>query len=167
MSTSPFDDPKPFVLLPMRETAWQKLIRLAFRVFNRGGHEQRGIDRVAKSQSALNVGPQIGGNNLSGSNYAANQGGVGRAQGNSYQTVDVAQSGSLLKIYEGGVDAINYGHSGVFAQGLGIVGGLAHDGSYNFYKWDNAAGCMVPYEPSTPSRFRRAFGAFMREWRRK
>lgn len=60
MSTAPFRDPEPFVLLPMRETAWQKLVRRAVGIFNRFKHKQRFVERAPKVDSALSSASQVG-----------------------------------------------------------------------------------------------------------
>lgn len=41
------------------------------------------------------------------------------------------------------------------------------DGSFKYFKWDTARGCMVEFELSTPFRQRlaRSFDAFLRSWR--
>jgi len=59
-----------------------------------------------------------------------------------------------------------YGNQISANQNMGLAG-IAHDGSYRFFKWDNAKGCMVPFKPSTPlkQRFQRSFDAFIHSWR--
>lgn len=171
MKTSPFDDPVPFVLLPQkRESAWSRLVRLAFRVFNGLKHEQRAVKGISQISGSGLGASQIG-------NHDGFTGGLARTwhrpadnKANVNQAQYMAEGRSGLECNNGAAfigQSKNVGanpYSGLYTAGYG---GIAHDGSFKFFKWDNAKGCMVPYEPSTPlaRRFQRSFDAFMRSWR--
>lgn len=49
-------------------------------------------------------------------------------------------------------------------NGQGIIGIVAHDGSFKMLKWDNTADCYAPHKLSNQTRLRNAIKAFLQTW---
>lgn len=144
----------------------RRLVLRSFGIFNRLQHQQRAVQSVSQGCSASGSASQIG--NLHGFSSGAAASGLNSTannEANVYQAKDVSEIWSDLKGNDWPVIG-GYGNQISANQNMGLAG-IAHDGSYRFFKWDNAKGCMVPFKPSTPlkQRFQRSFDAFIHSWR--
>jgi hypothetical protein len=131
-------------------------VRRSLRFFNWLRHQERAVQSVNQGTRALNVSSQISGNNLVCNGNALNQANSFGAQCNPYQTVDMAQSGSLFEVNEGGVGAIGNSQAGVFAQGLSFAQSNLLSDQQN---------CRDGAVLSLKARFGRSCRAFVNAWR--
>jgi len=125
-----------------------RLIRLALGIFNRGTKQKGLVDYIPKSNRGPGRHSQVG-NGLNPTSYETVSGRLDKAcsEHDIYKTAIVAEGGANLKVDDRSLNHPLYRDQGLFAGRFGVV---RHDGSYNFFEWDRAAGCMVALELSNP-----------------
>ncbi|RTL52913.1 MAG: hypothetical protein EKK40_07125 [Bradyrhizobiaceae bacterium] len=169
MKLAPFDDPEPFILLPLkRGPVWLRALRgLRLLVSSGSGLKKHRIEGTFQTQQAMNAHPKMGHNNAISNYLPANALKSQSLNGNVANSAGETIGRTSVNEYEWGIGASNSANP-VFYTGNDFAHGcIAHDGSIKFFKWDNDKGCMVPFEISTPflSRFRRSYRAFLASWR--
>lgn len=143
-------------------------IRWPIGFFNRLRKQQRTLQRSNQFVGGGNVTFQMANHACHAFNPLVGQRNVaGHHQGNSNYPVQVGQAGNAVEI-DNGQRSSGKGHINVANfQGSGLAGVLGHDGSFKYFKWDTAQGCMVEVAVSTPfpQRLARSFDAFLRSGR--
>src|SRR5262244_406936 len=121
------------------------LIRLTF--WRRRGKQQRAVDCRLQTVGGLHISPQIGNDHLLiyDSPVSANIGSVG-VQGDVHNSIQKTKSGGNLVKDEGCMRHI------VDRDGVRF-GFVCHDGSCQFWEWNGAEGCPMPFMPSIQERW--------------
>src|SRR5262249_40177395 len=121
------------------------LIRLTF--WRRRGKQQRAVNRLPQTEGGLHISPQIGNNHLLiyDDPVSASIGSVG-GQGDIHDPIREPECRSnLVKDERCMRRIVDRDYRNIFGGRFGIV---CHDGSCQFWEWNGAEGCPVPFMPS-------------------
>jgi hypothetical protein len=139
---------------------------LTFRIIDWLKHQQRAVQSVSQRRCTSGSASQVSDlNSFSGRATVSSLNCAANHKANIYKPEDVSEIRSNLECdyWSALRGQINQTGSNLHGGSFGIF----HNGSYKFYRWDNAKACMVPYRLATPllSRLHRSFQAFLSSWR--
>jgi hypothetical protein len=123
-----------------------------FRVFNRSRKEKSTIDGRPECKSSGNIAFQVSGNRSAVNNATVAAFDIAcNGQSNPNDAMQVGNGLSIIEVEnwkrylrDGNERAVPFNGSALNVSGYGC-GVIRHDGSYQLFKWDDAAGRLVPF----------------------